>query len=569
MNRRRRVAGSSIALLLCARSVDAMGERPAHAQSAPVVARTGATAPGTSRPPAPPALPRSSPNLLPSSWSKPQTVSRPVVTPRVKVTPGKTYTVSGLMRTSSWPTYVTTMIGTYDDRGRFLGNLNSVYQGTTAPNVWEEIAVQCTVKPGVAAITWYVGRLGKSPDESGTVQVSDLYVGEGVSFARPPTPKVPFNMSSGAANAVRVDELGNWEVRKNGGNWTAFFPLCIYAGPEPASRWQKYASQGFNCNIWNHFSVSGMAAEKAAGIMTMLEVTHYVQKDLGLNQLARELDAVLNASAADNILGYYWDNEQYDQYDRPQALVAKIRERDPNHPIMMNQGATGIHRSLRNLADLFGNYLVDYGTQLAMWNIPMPHMRNSVFPQGMLTEARFSLMQNLEGNSRPPGIANIAEEHYAPNVRRIVYKALINGVRALSYYRDGACYNYDGDPNGPGCTDLTQRPAWAEIKRLKAEIDQLMPLIRRPHWTNWSATSGLNPVTELTIGTRDHGGHGYLLLVNDTSAPLTATIKLSGLSYTPTSVQDFFTGARIAKVAASSFTAALAANETAVYRLAP
>ena len=97
----------------------------------------------------------------------------------------------------------------------------------------------------------------------------------------------------------------------------------------------------------------------------------------------------------------------------------------------------------------------------------------------------------------------------------------------------------------------------------------MLPLIRQPHWTTWTASFSSSLPVE--VGTRDYNGKGHLLIVNTSGTPVTATFTLAGLPYTPTSVTNYFSGTTITSVSGNSFTMTIPAlgvnSGTAVVRI--
>ena len=85
---------------------------------------------------------------------------------------------------------------------------------------------------------------------------------------------------------------------------------------------------------------------------------------------------------------------------------------------------------------------------------------------------------------------------------------------------------------------------------------ELLPIIREPHWTSWK----VNDVPDkVRIGTRDHQGEGYLLVINQTSQTQTVDLKLDGLTYSPKEARDYFTDEPIASVRNGSLSVTLPA----------
>src|SRR5262249_20769870 len=204
------------------------------------------------------------------------------------------------------------------------------------------------------------------------------------------------------------------------------------------------------------------------------------------------------------------------------------------------------------MVDIVGDYIRD------------PETASYLGPSQSVGE-RTTIIRNIEGQTAPFTIGVISEEAYAVNVRRLVYETLIAGGHGIAYYRDGAHYLYNGDPTSPAANNIALRDCWPEFPILRSEIDQLMPLLATPIAVTWSAGASSSSAV---IGLRTYNGEGYLMLVNPTGSSLTITFTPSGLGYSPASVIDFFSGATITAISGGSFTITLAANQTAVYRLA-
>lgn len=99
-----------------------------------------------------------------------------------------------------------------------------------------------------------------------------------------------------------------------------------------------------------------------------------------------------------------------------------------------------------------------------------------------------------------------------------------------------------------------RRVRFAFIQRTRGisrEVDELLPIIREPHWTIWKAN--VNAPDSVRVGTRDHNGEGYLILVNQTTSPQTVTVSLSGLLYPAKVVRRYFDGEVVATVRQDSF----------------
>ena len=92
----------------------------------------------------------------------------------------------------------------------------------------------------------------------------------------------------------------------------------------------------------------------------------------------------------------------------------------------------------------------------------------------------------------------------------------------------------------------------------------MMPLIRQRHWTEWTVNCDANDVD---FGTRTLGNEGYIIAANYNDSDTTATFITKGLSYTPKSVRNYFTGEEITTFKDSAFSVTLSAYGSGVYRL--
>jgi hypothetical protein len=482
----------------------------------------------------------------------------------IPVTAGKTYTYAAYMRTSKWPALAYMQIAVYDSANRFKYNWQGSYQATTTHDAWQETVILFSPGDGDARIRLTYGRLpqSKSPRSDGQMWVDDFYFGEGVGFEQPPTAKKPF-----AGSKVRIDALGNFEILREG-KWQPFFPFAIYRHARRPD-FQVYSDKGFNCIFANNFSLDILQRAKNAvskfnpdGMFSGIDIEQYLDKRQpefkDLTGLRKNLSRLLESPLLDQVLAFYWDNEQYDQFDLPREACKAIQEADVDqqgrrrHPVFMLHGNQGLTRSFASLADVTGDYLRDRRTQ------------SYLGPQ-QTTRQRFAVLDNLQQQRIPPAIGIISEEETAEGVRRLVYEHLMAGGKGIAYFRDGAFYDYNGDRNSPAAKDVTLRKCWSEFPKLRAEIDHLMPLIRRPHWTAWKLTT---PESALEWGTRDYQNEGYVLLLNPARSDVTATFAIHKLDYAAASAVDYFTGEEIAPVRSAKFTITLPANQTAILRLA-
>lgn len=487
--------------------------------------------------------------------------SRVVSTP-IPVTPGKSYTVSAFMKVNAWPAFLATQIEVRDEAGNFLYNAPGGYQATSEPERWQEITFFYTARPGDARVRLQFIRSDKSPRLDGEIWLDDFYFGEGMSFDQPPAAKQGFDGLD-----TRIDALGNFEIR-DGDNWKPFFPICIY-NDNVRPDYRLYSAQGFNCLAWSAPVTSELVRASDAkskfnpnGMMMFVNLSNYTDPRLvnygKLRKLESELVDLKQSPFFSRVIGYYWDNEAYNQFDSQKAVISLVRRVDSDasgkrrHPIVMLDGQAGTVRAFSGLVDAVEQYLRD------------PYLEHVPFSRAQTVGQTAAIVNRLERQPHPNSIGVISEEPTGEGVRRLVYEFLMAGGKGIAYYRDGSCSNYPKGSADPGCKDITRRPAWTEFPKLRTEIDQLLPLIRQPIQTDWSVSAD-NPSIELAP--RDYQSEAHVFIVNPLREPQTFKVTLHNLSYRPASVNDYFSGAVIGGVASSAFTVKLKANQTAVYRL--
>lgn len=488
----------------------------------------------------------------------------------IPVVSGKTYTLAGYIKTQGWPNYVSLYLGAYDSNKKYIANRFGSMAGTTGDNRWEEVVSTYTPSAGDAFVQIKVSK-GANPTGAGQVWLDDMYFGEGPGFEQPPTAKTPFNGSR-----VRVDALGNIELNKNG-TWTPFFPLCMYT--DNSRDLSVYSVQGWNCNMWTG-TVGAIQAGKNAtsvfnpdGLMSGFDLASYTSLT-GYNAnnqtlLRSRLEEIQTKGLMDHLLFYYLDNENnWDDWVTPPAILNLVKSIDAQSastrqvPIYILQGTYGAARTFAStgLSDVVGTYV---GTP--------------VFTGNNSTQYAFSplgVLQNVEGQTNPVVIAQFNDIAGTGEMRQRLYDSIISGARGMGFWRD--CFS-TSCLTAPDMQSLIQknllgpvdgRAWWSDFPNLRREIDSLMPLIRQPHWTTWSATLNSNAVL---AGTRDYQGEGYLFVVNQTTSPVLLSANLQGMTYTPTKVVDFFTGQTVAQISNNSFSFTVPAigikSGTGVYRL--
>ncbi|MBT3270324.1 hypothetical protein HN371_24490 [Candidatus Poribacteria bacterium] len=475
------------------------------------------------------------------------------------------HTFAFYAKTANGPTYVTAMVSIHDGDMKFIRNLPGGRYGTTADGPWEECVLPVYV-PEEASYVRVVAVKMADTRVGGEVWVDDFYFGEGVGLERPPTDKRAFDGAH-----VRVDELGNFEVAKDG-RWEPFFPLCMYSDNRRDAA--VYSAQGWNVIIWTSVAAQVQEARDAVsefnpnGMFAGFQIPQYTFPSgwayNDLDDLREQLEGVFAAGLGESLLLYYWDNENnHDQWDVPVDVIETLRSIDvdsagrPRHPIYGLQGNFGVARvySARGLVDVSGTYVG--GGADATGGAGTGDL------DGLL------VLDRLEGQVSPAAFAQFNGVDGPGDMRLRLYNSIALGAKAMGYWRD--CYEGCGDGYQETVGPVDEKAWWPDFPNLRREVDELLPLIREPHWTSW--TVDVDPPGVARVGTRDYLGEAHLIVVNQTGEPQSVTLTVDGLPYLDCEVRDYFSGRRIAGVVDASFVVQLRGIDvgagTQILRLAP
>lgn len=465
----------------------------------------------------------------------------------------KPYTVSFYVHSTALPAYVSVVLHFYSSTGvllEYTAKKLAVAATTTVTSTqdWQEASAQFTITNHDAAKIQILFDAVYTGPTRPDIYVDDVYFGEGISFAESaPSSRPIFN-----GVTVKVDALGNWQTHDTAtGTWKDFFPFGLY--PDlTRDNYVSLANQGFNLVMSQQYT-SQIQKAKDVGIRAGLRLAKYaVPGDpyWTLTRLGDTIGAISAAGQSDTLLMYDWDNENnWMTWNHWQDMVDTIRtgdtdqdgvadhDADNDHPIYILNGYPAVQPRFTDWSDVVGTY-VDF---------------NRTRDGG----GGLEVLQNLERQSTPVSIAQlnqVEEQSYAFRLR--VYDALIRGARGIVYWGD------DDDKIPALIRRIENRPWWSDVATLRTEIDRLQPILKQPHWTNWSATSS---DTNILFGTRDYGGEGYLIVANPQASSATVTFTLNGLF--ALEVWDYFDQAFVAPIVGGQFAVALPAHGTAVYRL--
>lgn len=477
---------------------------------------------------------------------------------------GGKYTLGFFAKTANGPTYVSAGVSIYDSNKKFIRNLSGGRFGATEDGPWQECALPVFV-PKEAVFVRVAATKMANTRGGGQVWVDDFYFGEGFGFEQPPTAKRAFDGAH-----VRVDSLGNFEIKKNG-EWTPFFPLCMYC--DNSRDWSVYSKQGWNVIIWCSSAGSIQRAKDAVsefnpdGMFAGFQISQYtfpsgwVYNDL--KNLRMELRKVFDQRLGNRLLLYYWDNENnYGEWQVPVAVINAIKSIDVDssgrrlHPVYALQGNYGIARvhAVRGLVDVSGTY-VGGGADAAGG-------AGTGDLDGLL------VLDRLEQQVSPAAFAQFNGVNGAGDMRLRLYNSIILGAKGMGYWRD--CYKGCSEEFQKSVGPVDKKPWWPDFPNLRREVDELLPLIRQPHWTSWNVKVD---VPGVRVGTRNLKRKAYLILVNQTSRQQNVTLTLDGLPYPAKEVRGYFNDKKVAPVLGNAFSLTLpginVGSGTKVLRIVP
>lgn len=450
----------------------------------------------------------------------------------IPVKGGKLFTFGFYIKTAGGPAVVGGQVSSFGRDKKFIRNLAHGRASPTQDGEWQESALPVFIPKEAAFVRVEVFKM-ETTQPGSRAWADDLYLGEGIGFEQQPSPKRPFDGAD-----VRVDALGNFEIHKNG-KWTPIFPLCIAS--DNSRDWSIYSKQGWNTIIWTGAAHQVKQAREAKsefnpnGMLAGFSLAQYMFPSgwayNNIDDLKAKLREIFDQGLGENLLLYYWDNENnYDQWQVPVSVINTIRSIDVDssgrrrRPIFALQGEFNIARlhAARGLVDVSGTYV---GGGVAATGSA------GAGDDGLL------ILDRLEGQVSPAAFAQVNGVKGPGDMRLRLYNSIIRGAKALAYWRD--CYKgcdekfMKAESVGP----VDKTPWWPDFPNLRREIDRLLPVIRQPHWTTWSAE--VDPSGSVRVGTRELDNEGYLILVNQTSTAQTVTIRIEGLPYVAKEARNY------------------------------
>jgi len=460
---------------------------------------------------------------------------------RISVIPGKTYQLDFKIMTKTWPPPTIHAAGEFHNNKKKLFNGEGSYFSNSAIDNWEKNTLYVQI-PNNSDIKYYYPKISMLPKygEDADIWIDDISVTEVVIDKK--RPDISKNEFTGSL--TKVDKLGNIEIFRNG-KWQPIFLFGIYTDKN-RSNWGTYSKQGFNTNMWASSS-SAIKKGRGAGLYSNLQVGQYVvdvdwlPKDRykKINHLENTISKIKSDGLMDEVLFYYIDNEFYKITDELIEVCNTVKSLDLDrngkrmHPIYMLNGAYGLARKYNNISDITGTYVAKDRT-----NIPLSE--------------NFTGLQINENQKQPAVIAQI-NRGVGLNFRPVLFGAIAKGAKGIGFWRDG----------GSGI-NIEKAQWWNDFPNMVNEIEQMMPLIRESHFTNWTVECDNDGII---FGSRMHKNKGHLIIANPTNSRVNANFIISGLPYTIKLVKNYFTSSLVGESNGNTINITINAHDSKVIRL--
>ena len=447
-----------------------------------------------------------------------------LTTPSFKLKKGQQYTIGAYMKAihSKYGQNIMLKIGG-------VGKMSEMNWNISTPNQWEEILLPYVApKTGlyhISIFTYryslsldgkYVNKEGTNLDKSATIYIDDFFVykSEEILSNEEVSPKKAF-----ISDSIKIDTLGNWSVYDKG-KWKAIFPKFAYQD-WGAKDFKTYKEYGFT-GIINIDTIKKLHNALDNGLpYNGIQINKLTPKN---KKLIKDIDKkIFNKEVPpSSIILYNFDNEGV-YLPNSKHIVNEfqwIKKHNKSIPIyMLNGMAEGLTRLYNESIDVTGTYITQTGNEIEIHENPINN---------------FELINRTHNQKVPISMMQL-QCYYHNLFIPSIFKGLGEGAKSLAFWRGGKglkSYN---------CPEDFTKNVWAS--NIKGEngvfklIDKLLPILREPLKTKWSALVDLKSM--ISIAPRDHNSKHYLILANFSNKSQKIKITLKNLEIKE--VKNFFT----------------------------
>ena len=432
------------------------------------------------------------------------------LTSKMAVTPGQMYTASVMIRTSTWPSGVVTVLPQeMSAAGDWVRNYpDQEYLAPGSPNTWQEANIT------FRATSPYVSMMftrNETQFSNGDMWIDEVNLVPGVKAVQPnTTAKRAFT----GAN-VRVDTEGNWYY-KNGAVWANWFPLCAAVDVNRPS-YVPIRNAGFDCDIWGGGYDFNAGKDQAAGLRSFMQLAQYYLPGgwayRNWSDLSQRIKAIYTGPYAGNFAGYWFDNEPnptwapWSDYETMAATVDAADRSGGARRAPMIQLQNGSYA--RAFATAGGSDFADViSSYIGIGNL---------------------LLRRTTGDYRVPVSHCQINDVYA-SMRSTVYNCIASGGRSISVW---------GDNSEVGAMDT--KPWWPEFPAISREVNQLLPVIVAPESSGMTSTQG-NGAYPIAWVAKNVGGVHHVIMANHTQSSQNLVLSPG---FAVAEVRDYFTNALI------------------------
>ncbi len=467
----------------------------------------------------------------------------------IPVEEGKWYIISGYMYIKSLPANVMRYYIEYrNERDQGLDIPNYPMFAVSKAGEWEEFILPVYIKKdlNITNIKFLIRNVGQ-PDsrDSGNsgVWIDDISIFEVKDSASLFGFTLPSEKKSFDGALVKVDALGNFSIKDKEG-YKPFLPIIVYPGGD-MQKWDKYLSKGFNTIICNTLDEAKKAVSLGMyWIWSLYDYGIYDGDENGYKRFENEYRSLKQKSPEilNKLLYFYWDNERYQLFDTVKHFSDTIKSLDIDgqgnrlRPFMMQLDFTMANPHYSN--DTYA--LVDLQSCYAnpmIFEANDPQNYQGVEFKGNYDGefANFAIFENIPGVRVPKTVFVVNSPFGDVHLANTIFAAFARGGRGFAYWKDGG-----SQPK------IETKSWWKDFNKTTEMMQQLLPLLRMPHWTSWELNVSLPDDEDgIVVGKRDFGSK-HCMITASRSAKMERVHFHDLSSRNESMVWDYFTGEKVA-----------------------